>query len=100
MGATERVTVTLSAELVEEIDRIERNRSRFISEAVEHELTRRRRDSLLSSVSNPHPETADVAETSLGDWTADLPDEEGLVDVAGGTAVRWVEGQGWVKEFA
>jgi post-segregation antitoxin (ccd killing protein) len=100
MSTTERVTVTLSAELVEGIDRLERNRSRFIAEAIEHELARRRRESLLASVSNPHPETADAVNTGLGDWTADLPDEEGLVDVAGGTAVRWVEGQGWVKESA
>ena len=49
---------------------------------------------------NPHPETADLVDTGLGDWAADLPDDEGLVDVAGGTAVRWVEGQGWVKESA
>ena len=91
---------TLSAELVEEIDRLERNRSRFIAEAIEHELARRRREALLSSVRSPHPETADVADTGLGDWTSDLPDDEGLVDVAGGTAVRWVEGQGWVRESA
>ena len=100
MNTTERVTVTLAAELVKGIDRLERNRSRFIAEAVEHELARRRRESLLNSVSNPHPETADLADTGLGDWTADLPGEGGLVDVAGGTAVRWVEGQGWVKETA
>jgi hypothetical protein len=100
MGTTERVTVTLPAELVGGIDRLERNRSRFIAEAVEHELARRRREALLRSVHNPHPETADLADADLGDWTADLPDDEGLVDVAGGTAVRWVEGRGWVKESA
>jgi hypothetical protein len=100
MNTTERVTVTLSAALVEGIDRLERNRSRFIAEAVEHELARRRREALLHSIRNPHPETVDLADTGLGDWTADLPDDEGLVDVAGGTAVRWVEGQGWVKDFA
>ena len=100
MSTTERVTVTLSAELVEWIDRLERNRSRFIAEAVEHELARRRREALLNSVQSPHPEIADVADISLGAWTSDLPDDEGLVDVAGGTAVRWVEGQGWVRESA
>src|SRR6266511_1907842 len=98
MSTTERVTVTLSADLVEGIDRLERNRSRFIAEAIEHELARRRRDALLSSVRSPHPETAEVADTGLGDGTSDLPDDEGLVDVAGGTAVRWIEGQGWVRE--
>jgi hypothetical protein len=100
MSTTERVTVTLSAHLVEGIDRLERNRSRFIAEAVEHELTRRRREALLSSVRNPHPETADPVDAGLGEWTADLPDDEGLVDATGGTAVRWLEGQGWVKESA
>jgi hypothetical protein len=38
MPAAERVTVTLRADLLEEIDKIERNRSRFIAEAVEHDL--------------------------------------------------------------
>jgi hypothetical protein len=100
VSTIERVTITLSAELVEGIDRLERNRSRFIAEAVERELARRRREALLSSINNPHPETADLADSGLGDWTADLPDDEGLVDLAEGTAVRWVEGQGWVKESA
>lgn len=100
MGTTERVTVTLSAELVEGIDRLERNRSRFIAEAVERELSRRRRDALLMSISSPHSETAELADVGLGEWTSDLPDDEGLVDPAGGTAVRWIEGQGWVKESA
>jgi hypothetical protein len=98
MSPVERVTVTLSAELVEGIDRLERNRSRFIAEAVKHELARRRREELLNSVRTPHPETLDLAEKGLEDWAADLPDDEGLVDAAGGTAVRWVEGQGWVTE--
>lgn len=100
MSTTERVTVSLSADLVERIDRLARNRSRFIAEAVEHELARRHRDALLSSVRSPHPETADVAHTGLGDWTSNLGDDEGLVDAAGGTAVRWVEGQGWMRESA
>ena len=98
MANAARVTVTLSAELVEGIDRLERNRSRFIAEAVKHELARRRREALLNSVHSPHPETVDLADTSLAEWTSDLPDDEGLVDVAAGTAVRWVEGQGWVRE--
>jgi hypothetical protein len=98
MSATERITVTLSAELVDGIDRLERNRSRFVAEAVANELARRRREALLTSIANPHPETADLAEPHLGGWTDDLPDDEALVDLARGTAVRWVEGQGWTKE--
>ena len=100
MSATGRVTVTLPAGLVEGIDRVERNRSRFIAEAVEHELARRRRDALLQSIGSPHPETTGPADAGLADWTSDLPDDEGLVDLTGGTAVRWIEGQGWVREPA
>lgn len=100
MASVERVTVTLTAELVEGIDRIERNRSRFIAEAVEHELARRRRDALLSSLQQPHPESIDLSDANLGDWTADLQEDAGLVDAAGGTPVSWIEGRGWVKASA
>ena len=98
MSATERVTVTLDGDLIESIDRLERNRSRFIAEAVERELARRRHDALLRSVRSPHPETVELVDSGLGDWTADLPGDESLVDMTGGTPVRWVEGQGWTKE--
>lgn len=100
MPAAERVTVTLRADLLEEIDRVERNRSRFIAEAVEHELQRRRREGLLESVTNPHPETTELAGIGLGDWVKDLPEENDLVDLSKGTPVRWIEGRGWVKESA
>lgn len=101
MATTERVTVTLPVDLVEGIDRFERNRSRFITEAVEHELVRRRREGLLRSLASPHPEAAELAETGLADWGASLPaDDEGLVDESAGKPVRWVEGQGWVEESA
>jgi hypothetical protein len=100
MPAMERVTVTLPADLVEKIDQLERNRSRFIAEAVEHELAQRRRDALLQSVQNPHPETSDLVDIGLSDWVSDLPADEALVDTGAGTAVRWVEGQGWIKESA
>lgn len=101
MATTERVTVTLPVDLIEGIDRFERNRSRFITEAVEHELVRRRREGLLRSLASPHPEAAELAETGLADWGASLPvDDEGLVDETAGKPVRWVEGQGWVEESA
>jgi hypothetical protein len=96
----ERVTVTLPADLVQRIDQLERNRSRFIAEAVEHELAQRRRDALLHSVQNPHPETTEFADDGLGDWVSDLQADEALVDASAGTAVRWIEGQGWIKEPA
>jgi len=99
MATTERVTVTLPIDLVEGIDRLERNRSRFITEAVEHELVRRRREGLLRSLRSPHPEAGELAETGLAEWGAGLPPgDEALVDVRAGKAVRWVEGQGWVEK--
>ena len=96
----ERVTVTLPVELVEKIDQLERNRSRFIAEAVEHELAQRRRDALLQSVQNPHPETIELVDMGLSEWISDLPSDETLVDASAGTPVRWIEGQGWTKESA
>jgi hypothetical protein len=99
MATTERVTVTLPAELVESIDRLERNRSRFIKNAVEHELARRRREGLRRSLEHPHPEAADLADTGLDEWAASLPEgDEGLLDMSAGTPVRWDEGEGWVEE--
>lgn len=100
MATSERVTITLPADLLGEIDQLERNRSRFIAEAVQHEVARRRRDALLQSIRSPHPETTQPVDTGLSDWTSELPDDEGLVDPTGGSAVRWVEGQGWIKESA
>ena len=100
MPGMERVTVTLPADLVERIDQVERNRSRFIAEAVEHELTQRRRDALLQSVQNPHPETTELVDIGVSDWVADLPIDEMLVDTTAGTPVRWIEGEGWTKESA
>jgi len=99
MATTARVTVTLPTELVENIDRLEKNRSRFIAEAVEHELARRRRDGLLRSLEHPHPEAAELGIAGLEDWSASLPEgDEGLLDMSAGTPVRWVEGDGWVEE--
>ena len=101
MATTERVTVTLPVSMVESIDRLERNRSRFITEAVAHELVRRRRDGLLRSLESPHVEATELSETGLADWGASLPPgDEGLVDASAGKAVRWVEGKGWVEESA
>jgi hypothetical protein len=101
MASTERVTVTLPTQLVEDIDRLERNRSRFIAEAVEHEFVRRRREDLLRSLASPHPEAAELADTGLTDWGASLPaGDEDLVDASAGRPVRWVEGRGWVEESA
>jgi len=95
---TERVTITLAAELVEGIDRLERNRSRFIAEAVERELARRREEALRLSLMSPHVETREFSDGGLGEWLSDVPADQDLVDAAAGTPVRWIEGHGWTKE--
>ncbi len=100
MPAIERVTITLPADLLEEVDQLERNRSRFIAEAVQREVARRRHAALMLSVQSPHPETMQLSDEGLADWTSELPDDEGLLDPTGGIAVRWVAGQGWIKESA
>ena len=53
----ERVTVTMPVDLIAGIDRVERNRSRFIAETVRNELQRRQRLELMRSLEAPHPET-------------------------------------------
>ena len=95
----ERVTVTLPAELVREIDRHERNRSKFVLRSVQSELDRRRRDGLRRSLRKPHVESQALAEAGEREWLAGLPDGDAdLVDLAKGQAVRWVPGQGWVEQ--
>ncbi len=62
MSSLERVTVTLPDELVRDIDRREKNRSKFIAEAVRSELDRRRRAELHRSLENPHSESLELTE--------------------------------------
>jgi len=100
MSSAERVTVTLPEDLVRDIDRREKNRSRFVAQAVRRELDRRRRAELQRSLQNPHPEAAELAEQGLEEWSRGLPEEdaEALLDDSTGKAVRWVPGEGWVEE--
>ena len=98
--AVERVTITLPDDLVRDIDRREKNRSKFVADAVRRELDRRRRVELSRSLQNPHPETAELEEQGLEEWSRGLPQEdaEALVDSSAGKPVRWVPGEGWVEE--
>ncbi len=98
MASVERVTVTLPVDLVRDIARREKNRSKFVADAVRHELDRRRREELRRSLRNPHPESAVLANEGLEAWTRNLPEEdtEALVDSSAGKPVRWVSGEGWV----
>ena len=98
MASVERVTVTLPDDLVRDIDRREKNRSKFVAEAVRHELDRRSRAELRLSLQNAHPESAELAELGFERWARGLPDEdtEALVDSTAGKPVRWTPGKGWV----
>ena len=93
-----RVTVTLPSGLVDEIDRRERNRSRFVLEAVRREVQRRRREELRRSLAHPHVEGAELAHAGLEDWgygsrAGQSPE---LLDTAAGRSIRWVRGKGWI----
>jgi hypothetical protein len=100
MAGVERVTVTLSDDLIRDIDRREKNRSRFVAEAVRRELDRRRRLELRRSLQHPHPESTELADQGLEEWSRGLPaeDAESLVDNSAGKPVRWVPGDGWVED--
>ena len=102
MASVERITVSLPRDLLKDIDRCERNRSKFVAEAVRREIDRRRRAELRRSLANPHPESAELAEQGLEEWSRGLPEEDAgsLVDGSAGRAVRWVPGQGWVEDRA
>ena len=99
MNSRARVTITLPETLVEEIDRHETNRSRFVLEAVERELDRRRREELRRSLENPHPDSTEWADAGLEEWARTLPEETAsdLLDLEGGKPVKWVPGEGWIE---
>ena len=99
MPACDRVTVTLPDNLVKDIDRIEKNRSKFVAEAVRRELDRRRRAELRRSLNHPHPEAAELADQGIEEWARSLPpeDTEALLDPKAGRPVSWIPGKGWVE---
>ena len=100
-GLSERVTVTMPAELVAGIDRIECNRSRFIAEAVRHELKRRQRQELLRSLEEPHPDSLSTAELGLESWSQALPvGDLNLVDPGAGVPLHWEKDKGWQEPNA
>src|SRR4030042_4369025 len=98
MKMNERVTITIPREIVRDIDRRERNRSRFILRAVQNELERHRKEELRRSLSEPHPESEQLAQAGIGDWMRSLPEGDAdLLDLSKGKGVRWVPGQGWIE---
>ncbi len=84
-------------EMVQDIDRMERNRCKLIQEAVQHELQRRRHASLVRSLQNPHPETQELTDLGLEDWATRIPEipADEILDLRLGVDVSWVPDQGW-----
>jgi hypothetical protein len=94
-----RVTVTLPEAIVVEIDRWEKNRSKFVLEAAERELELRRRRELELSLRHPHPESHRVGEAGIEEWGEGWAgDEEDLVDPTAGRRVSWTPDGGWREE--
>ena len=95
--ATTRVTITLPPGIVSEMDRLERNRSRFVLDAVRREIERRREEALRASLHQPHPESLDLAEAGLAEWGGSVsgPGADDLLLRDGGRDVRWVPGSGF-----
>ena len=98
-AASQRVTLTLPPDVVQEIDRQGRNRSKFVLEAVRHDLERRRREELRRSLRNPHPQSLETAELGMDEWASHLPEEDvgEITDPAAGRAVRWEPERGWIE---
>jgi hypothetical protein len=91
-----RVTVTLPSEVVRAIDREELNRSRFVLKAVTRELDRRRNEQLRQSLSQPHPESLEMAEGGFSSWAEGLPDDASdLIAPGAGEGMRWSADRGW-----
>ena len=86
--------------LVQSIDRLDRNRSHFIGEAVRHEIHRRCHEELQRSLEAPHSESLELAKLGMADWSENLlaAEDDTLVSTLEGTAVRWVEETGWVED--
>lgn len=100
MATTTRVTVTLPTGIIEEIDRLEKNRSRFVLKGVRRELEWRRREALRQSLRDPHAESEGPSDEGFAEWANSLPAEDvsDLVDLDAGTPVRWIPGSGWEME--
>ena len=99
MSQSTRVTITLPADILLEIDIRETNRSRFVLEAVRQELQRRQKEELERSLASPHPESQGVEALGLREWFATAKNEAAeLLDLAGGTEVCWVPNVGWTQE--
>jgi len=98
MAGSTRVTITLPSEILHEIDLGDKNRSRFILEAVQREISRRRKLALELSLKHPHHESLSLETAGLREWFLNgKQDAANLLDLEGGMDVRWHPEQGWVE---
>lgn len=94
-----RVSITLPDHVVNEIDRWETNRSRFVLVAAQRELELRRRQELERSLRNPHPASSRVAEAGIEEWGLGRNEgDDDLLGSAAGRAIRWNPDAGWLVE--
>lgn len=94
----QRVTVTLPEEIVRDIDRKAKNRSKFVLQAVQNELEHRRKEELLRSLKKPHPESQTIVQLGMEDWANRLHEvDETLLNPSNGRSIRWSPGEGWVE---
>jgi hypothetical protein len=97
----ERITVTLPPGLLSQIDRVDKNRSRFLPRAARRELRRLERKALKLSLDARvfTDEDRELEATGLAEYAASLPDDdcEAIIEPAAFKPVRWVPGKGWVE---
>ncbi len=82
-----------------DIERRERNRSKFVAEAVHRELERQRCEELRRSTA-VHIPKAPIWPSRVWMMVAHIArgGYESLLDCSGGKKVRWIPGQGWIEE--
>jgi len=97
--STAHAAIKLPATLARQVDRLSRDRSKFVVDAVRRELRRQQHDGIQRSLRNPHPDSRNLAKLGLKEWQASLPEDDpaDLVDVAAGSAVRWTPNKGWIE---
>lgn len=97
--AAQRITLTLPSEVVTAIDRTTHDRDSFVTDAVRHEIDRRREDQLQRSLDRPHPETSMANKSVPRDWPTGVPHDEWdeLLTSELGQDICWEEEKGWQR---
>jgi hypothetical protein len=69
---------------------------------VRRELDHRLHEELRRSLRNPHPESAELAEQGLDEWSNGQSgkDAKALVKFSTGKEIRWDPEEGWVQDWA